>query len=80
MVICLKLDIQTKDRLHRELVVSRGTKATRSWKEESLRQGTLGDLFHPHAPRKVYRIGQNRNEKPQQTQGETMRSTVVTLG
>lgn len=76
MVICLKLDIQTKHRLHRELVVSRGTKATGSWKEESLRQGTLGDLF----PHKVYRIGQNRNEKPQQTQGETMRSTVVTLG
>lgn len=65
MVICPKLDIQTKNRLHRELVVSRGKKTTGSWKEESLQQGTLGDSFHPHAARKVYRIGQNLNEKPQ---------------
>jgi hypothetical protein len=36
MAICLKSDIRTKDRLHRELVVTRETKATGSWEEESL--------------------------------------------
>ena len=65
MVIYLKSDTQTKDRLHGELVVTRETKVTGSWREGSLQQGTLGNFFHSHATCKVYRIGQNLNEKPQ---------------